>query len=87
LINVLERAVIVADTTIDIEHLPAELVHISPSERLFQIPDEGISLDQFEHTLIESALQKTNGNKTHAAQLLGVTRRRLYSLMQKFKLD
>jgi transcriptional regulator with PAS, ATPase and Fis domain len=36
--------------------------------------------------LILSALEKSKGNKTKAAHLLGITRRRLYSMIERFGL-
>ena len=51
---------------------------------IYTIPDEGINLDELEKRLIKEALQKAGGNKTKAAQLLGLTRRRLYSMMERF---
>jgi transcriptional regulator with PAS, ATPase and Fis domain len=48
------------------------------------IPDEGINLDEIEKNLILNALQKSKGNKTKAAELLGITRRRLYSMIERF---
>ena len=42
---------------------------------------EGFNLDAFERELILAALERAGGNKTHAARMLGVTRRRLYSLL------
>jgi DNA-binding NtrC family response regulator len=47
------------------------------------IPDSGIDLEALEASLIRRALEKTGNNKTHAAKLLGMTRRTLYSRMEK----
>ena len=80
--NVLERASIIAETAIDTEHLP-QVIKTVASEISFEIPDEGIRLDEWEAGLLRAALRKTQGNKTQAASLLGITRRRLYSLMEK----
>ncbi len=43
------------------------------------VPDEPLSasLERFERTIIERALRKVQGNRTRAAQLLGVSRRNL----------
>jgi DNA-binding NtrC family response regulator len=53
---------------------------------LVAIPDSGIDLDrlmsQFEHDLIRKALQRTNGNKRQAADLLHVKRT---TLIEKLK--
>ena len=84
LLNILERAAIVAETTIDVEHLPAIESNLKVEKRTFQIPEEGINLDEVEKNLILDALEKAEGNKTKAAELLGLTRRRLYSMMDRF---
>ena len=47
------------------------------------IPDEGLSLETLERELILKALEKAAGNKSQAARLLGLTRRTLYSRMEK----
>ena len=49
-----------------------------PSELL--VP--GFSIDTFERDLIFAAIERAGGNKAAAARLLGVTRRRLYSMLQ-----
>jgi len=84
LLNILERAAIVAETTIDVQHLPKiESQRVNESQ-IYEIPDVGIQLDDVEKRLILSALDKSRGNKTKAAELLGLTRRRLYSMMERF---
>jgi DNA-binding NtrC family response regulator len=80
--NVLQRALILAgEESIRPEHvtLPnaATLRARGPGDLL----GEGFQLDAFERELILAALERAGGNKTHAAQLLGITRRRLYSLL------
>ena len=42
---------------------------------------EGFELDDFERELLHAALERAGGNKTQRRELLGVTRRRLYSLL------
>ncbi|HKW96461.1 MAG TPA: sigma 54-interacting transcriptional regulator [Bryobacteraceae bacterium] len=52
----------------------------------FHIPDEGISLEESERTLVVRALEKTGGNQTQAARLLKITRDTLRYKMKKFNL-
>ncbi|WP_242337374.1 sigma-54 dependent transcriptional regulator [Anaeromyxobacter sp. SG66] len=55
-----------------------------PAQRARRVGDllvEGFSLDALERELLHAALERAGGNKTHAARMLGVTRRRLYSLL------
>jgi DNA-binding NtrC family response regulator len=86
--NAIERAAIVCRDIIGLEDLPGNIrsVHFS-SPGGYQIPEEGIHLDEFEKELIIQAIQKAQGNKTRAAELLGITRRRLYSMMERFRID
>lgn len=83
--NAIERAAIVCNGIIQADDLPGNIkaggtVHGGR----FQLDDEGIVLDELERDLIIQALQKAGGNKTRAAELLGITRRRLYSMMERF---
>jgi DNA-binding NtrC family response regulator len=85
--NVLERAVILAGSN------PIGRGHIMiPGEEPGD--DSGglsslvgrKSLEEIERSLIRLALEKAEGNKSRAAQLLGITRRTLYSRMGKYGL-
>jgi DNA-binding NtrC family response regulator len=79
--NALERALILAGEG---EILPAHLsvgAGAARPSRAGELIGEGFSLDAFERELIHAALERAGGNKTHAARLLGITRRRLYSLL------
>jgi DNA-binding NtrC family response regulator len=72
--NVVERALILAgEGGIELRHLPPELRGETPSS------GPPASLDEMELRAIEEALAKTGGNKSRAAETLGITRRRLYS--------
>lgn len=51
------------------------------------LPDSGINLDELEQKLIREAVRKAEGNKSRAAELLGITRRRLYSMMERFHIE
>lgn len=87
LVNIIERASIVADMTIDKEHLPDNITKSTHTIDLYEIPDEGINLEEVEKDLILTALAKTHGQKTKAAELLGITRRKLYSMIDRFNLE
>lgn len=77
--NALARALVIAGSEpITVEHLPA----LSAAKATPDIDDllvVGFSIDDHERRLIQGALVKAGGNKTRAAKLLGITRRRLYS--------
>lgn len=86
--NILERAVILAGEA----PVGPELVLQPQQEQDFnslediEIPDEGLVLEDLEKQLIRKALRKAGGNKSKAAALLGLTRRTLYSRMERFKI-
>ncbi|MEN8134722.1 MAG: sigma-54 dependent transcriptional regulator [Thermodesulfobacteriota bacterium] len=48
------------------------------------IPDEGISLEEVEKTLIRKALEKSGGNRSEAARLLKIPRHVLIYRLEKF---
>src|SRR5262249_12072008 len=83
--HILERALIIAGADpVTLQHL--DLRDRRPKASTFgvpDIPDEGLSLENLERELILKALEKAAGNKSQAARLLGLTRRTLYSRMEK----
>jgi transcriptional regulator with PAS, ATPase and Fis domain len=52
----------------------------------WDLPPEGISLEDHEKQLILQALQRTNGNQTKAAKLLGLTRPTLIYRLEKYNI-
>ena len=84
--NIIERMIILAgDDPITPDFLPPQIQGFSPTSTSvsLDIPEEGISIDQVEWQLIQNALKKAGGNKSKAAKLLGITRRKLYSMMER----
>ncbi len=87
--HTLERAMILAGAdTIEPEHLlfAGSAAAKSPSFGpgwVPEIPEGGLDLEVLERELILKALERANGNKSAAARLLGLTRRTLYSRMEK----
>ena len=51
------------------------------------LPPEGIDLAQIERDLIRQALERTSGNRTHAAALLGLSRATLRYRLEKFGIE
>jgi transcriptional regulator with PAS, ATPase and Fis domain len=86
--NALERALILAGPD---EITPALLSLTSPLGRSESartagaLLTEGFNLDAFERELLRAALERTSGNKSAAARLLGITRRRLYSRLESLE--
>lgn len=83
--NVIERSLVLAPA----ETLEAEDIRLDMSPRVKPnnitehfLPD-GMSLDDYEQSIIREALKRANGNKSQAARLLGLTRNALrYRLTQ-----
>jgi Fis family transcriptional regulator len=44
-------------------------------------------MNRVEKTLLEFILQRTEGNQTHAAKMLGINRNTLYSKIQRYQLN
>jgi len=87
--NVLERVLLFEDArVIAVEHLPVE-VHggEGPGTSRFVLPSAGIRLEDVERDLIEQALERTEGNKSAAARLLGLTRDTLRYRLERYGLD
>lgn len=61
--------------TTEIERLSNKIAQLAKNESL---PNEEISLDWMEKTLIDRALEACGGNKTAAARMLGLSRSQLY---------
>jgi DNA-binding NtrC family response regulator len=52
----------------------------------FELPKEGINMEELEVDLIQQALEYTNGNKSEAARLLGMSRDTFMYRLKKYKL-
>lgn len=88
--NVIERAMILEDgNLITIEYLPSNLtrkrfVESTPNsselkieEGILHLPLQNLSLKNLENSLLRWALGESDGNKSQAARLLGITRDQL----------
>ncbi|OQW92582.1 MAG: sigma-54-dependent Fis family transcriptional regulator [Beggiatoa sp. IS2] len=53
----------------------------------FALPETGISLDTLEMQIIQQALEKTHGNLSQAARLLGLTRDTLHYRVKKYAIE
>ncbi|HET9993645.1 MAG TPA: sigma-54 dependent transcriptional regulator [Kofleriaceae bacterium] len=79
--NCMERAVAICRLDeITIEDLPATLVDEAPESAVLSAltPDELITIDEMTQRYVRKVLAMSNGNKTHAAKVLGIDRRSLY---------
>jgi len=90
--NLCERMVILCPgRTLGAENLPAELLAgggvIEDTAAAFALPASGVRLDDLEQGLIRQALERTQGNRSRAARLLGITRDTLLYRLKKFAID
>jgi len=85
--NVIERAVVVCDgDLLAARHLPPELAaHTMAASRDPADPPAGTSLDEAEKRLILKTLETTGGNKTRAAEILGISVRTLHNKLHRYR--
>lgn len=88
--NVLHRCIILSDSTVlDIGDLPTHISGLQPKHEtpltdvIYQQLSNGKSLYDLEKEIILKAIEEAGGNKTNAAKLLKITRRKLYSRLDK----
>lgn len=81
--NVVERSMVLCSASqLDADDIKLDLARPRPPQTGAFLP-EGMSLDQFEQSIIREALNRAGGNKSQAARLLGITRNALrYRLSQ-----
>ena len=88
--NVIERAVLLAKGNrvepVDLPFDNGSLPEGSPAGTGWDVPPN-MTLEDIERLVIEKTLQRTNGNKQAAANLLGIYRPRLYSKIRKYNID
>ena len=94
--NAIERAILLCDGgLITRHHFPAEAARLAAPSPALAIATNGhaspsaesLSIDSVERDLVVKAMSQTKGNKSKAARLLGLTRARLYSRLEKYGLD
>ena len=87
--NFCERMLILfSGRQVEIDNLPAEIRDQSrEQENLFTLPDKGINWEELEQNLIIQALQKTRGNQSKAARLLGLTRDTFLYRIRKYAIQ
>ncbi|HLA11377.1 MAG TPA: sigma-54 dependent transcriptional regulator [Pyrinomonadaceae bacterium] len=96
--NVIERALILEDNeVVTADYLPGGLTG-QPSVRTgswsagdstsavqFLLPDSGISLEDVEMSFVKQAIERSEGNQTRAAELLGISRDQLRYRLKKLE--
>jgi two-component system, NtrC family, response regulator AtoC len=83
--NVVERAMLVVDgDLLHAAHLALPGAH--RPEGAIDLPPSGVNLERLERDLVIQALQRTGGNQTRAATLLGLNRDQVRYRIEKFGL-
>ena len=83
--NTIERLAVFSRGRIEVEDLPAAIV-AAPAleERLFQdLP----TLEELERRYLQHVLHTMGGNRSRAAEALGIDRRTLYRMAERFGID
>jgi DNA-binding NtrC family response regulator len=84
----LERAATLAQgTPIEEHHLPVSIRTAPLPDEPIRLPLEGMNLEAVEMTLIRQALTQAGGNKSRAADLLGLTRHTLLYRLEKYQIE
>jgi two-component system NtrC family response regulator len=82
LANMVERAMILCPgPLLEPEHFVA--MQTAPARTRFELPAEGVSLEDVEVSLLRQAMERAGGNKVVAARLLGLTRNTLRYRLEK----
>jgi DNA-binding protein Fis len=55
------------------------------SDNDFKLPPAGLSLDEVETSLVRQAIERSGGNQTRAAELLGISRDQLRYRLKKLE--
>ncbi|MHB8074078.1 sigma-54-dependent transcriptional regulator [Desulfosporosinus fructosivorans] len=89
--NVIERMVIISSgTVIGNDELPV-FNTLKKEEKgrtgAFELPPEGVSLEELEKSFLQQALEQTGGNQSQAAKRLGLSRHALLYRLEKYGID
>jgi DNA-binding NtrC family response regulator len=83
--NVLERAAILcAGTSIEVADLPAEFRTGAPASHSSGLIGQDISVSDLERQHILAVLERVGGNRSRAAEMLGIPRRTLYRRLEEY---
>lgn len=94
--NVIERAIILEDEEIiTMKYIPRAVSAGTAAEHFhhddpghaerFPLPPGGVSLDEVEMSLVRQAIERSGGNQTKAAELLGISRDQLRYRLKKLE--
>lgn len=84
--NIVERAVTLATgKTVELHHLPLDLQHLG--RQIHRPRHSFLTLEENEREYIEWILQQVSGNKTKAAEILGIDRVSLWRKLKRYNID
>jgi len=84
--NAIERAMLLMDREWLEPHDFTTLTRPAAGLLLFQLPPNGVVLEEVERQLLVQALERAHGNQTHAGHLLGINRDQVRYRIEKFGL-
>ncbi|MHC4956481.1 MAG: sigma-54-dependent transcriptional regulator [Planctomycetota bacterium] len=64
---------------------PATSAAAAPDAPGFQLPEQGVNLEELENDLIRQAMERSDGVKAHAASLLGLTRDQIRTRLKRLE--
>jgi DNA-binding NtrC family response regulator len=83
--NAIERAMLLMEREwLEPDHFTTLTRTVAPLQ--FQLPPEGVNLEDVERQLLTQALERAGGNQTQTAQLLGINRDQVRYRIEKFGL-
>jgi transcriptional regulator with GAF, ATPase, and Fis domain/tetratricopeptide (TPR) repeat protein len=85
--NEIRRALVMSDGVIDVGELSPDVARGGPGAARGAGLDMRTRVDALETELVLEALQRTRGNQTRAAQLLGLSRFGLQKMMKRLKIQ
>ncbi len=85
--NLCERmALLLPGKEVTPQNLPQEFQQHAATDAIMELPATGLVLSELEKNLIQQALERTAGNRSRAARLLGISRDTLLYRLRKFAL-
>ena len=88
--NVVERMVIISQgAVILMDSLPLfdTTSKLEKPPGTFELPPEGVSLEEIEKSLLQQAMEQTGGNQSQAAKRLGLSRHAFLYRIEKYGID
>jgi DNA-binding NtrC family response regulator len=91
--NAIERSVLLSDHDIlTIDDLPPEIrarqsagaATMNKARGIYELPVDGVAFEDLEREFVKQALERTKGNRSRAARLLGMNRDQIRYRIEKF---